>query len=678
MIRAARLALERVSLANKAVLLLGTFGVSLAFIFWQAWSTSNAVARDMAEIRVSRSPALERTRDLVTIVRGVAVDYEQAVLLGERALIRHNQEEAIRFRKTARALATIPGNESSAASLLKAFDRYNDLALRLSNRMLDTEDVLPPSSDIAEMANEARVCHDRLSAMLAAQQRAQEEAVTQAMNDVERRVSALSACALWTMVPVVLIWVIAFTYVRFRVVVPLTRLARVTGQVAQGDLQAGTVRIPAAEDEIGKLVTGFGAMAEGLLHTTVSKEFLGNIVDAIGEAVIVVDSDRRIRRVNQSAARLLGWSEAEMIGQALLRFAPEADAAVLGLPGSMPPSDARASALTAKDGTAIPVSLSVSPLPLNDGTEGAVVVARDIREALRAENERKDLEQRLYQSAKLESVGQLAAGIAHEINTPTQYVSDNTHFLKSAFQALLGPVAKCQALVHGNGEETPTREATEELRQAITEAKTDYLLAEIPRAIEQTLEGVDRVATIVRAMKEFSHPGSEKTSTDLNRAIATTVTVARNEWKYVADVETALDPNLRPVECIAGELNQVILNMVVNAAHAIADVGDKGRKGLIRIVTRDTEQGAEIEITDNGKGIPASIRPRIFDPFFTTKAVGKGTGQGLAIAHSVICRKHGGTIDVESVEGRGTTFRIRIPRSQPAPQPLDAVIVGRG
>jgi signal transduction histidine kinase len=190
------------------------------------------------------------------------------------------------------------------------------------------------------------------------------------------------------------------------------------------------------------------------------------------------------------------------------------------------------------------------------------------------------------------------------------------------------------------------------------------LKEEVPRAIEQTLDGVNRVAKIVRAMKEFSHPSSEgKVAADVNRLIDNTITVANNEWKYVADLVRDFDPSLPLVPCIAGELNQVILNLIVNAAHAIGESikADPGRKGIITITTRAAEAGVEIRVKDTGTGIPVEARAKIFDPFFTTKAVGKGTGQGLTIAHGVIVKKHGGRLSFETEMGVGTTFVIHLP-----------------
>jgi two-component system NtrC family sensor kinase len=285
--------------------------------------------------------------------------------------------------------------------------------------------------------------------------------------------------------------------------------------------------------------------------------------------------------------------------------------------------------------------------------------------------ERRLLREQLAQAQKLESVGQLAAGIAHEINTPTQYIGDNVRFLKDTFLDLTSLFAVYEDLLAAARADTLTPKA---IQRTVKAVDLDFLLAEIPRAIEQTLEGVGRVATLVSAMKEFSHPGTkEKIPLDLNHAIQSTLTVARNEWKYVADVTTAFDPLLPHVSCHPGEFNQVVLNLIVNAAHAIGDVvGDSGDKGTIHVQTRDLPGGIELRIGDTGAGIPARVRDRIFDPFFTTKKIGKGTGQGLAIAHSVIVDKHHGSIHFETAEGAGTTFVIRLPHDG---QPLNFPVI---
>jgi signal transduction histidine kinase len=225
-------------------------------------------------------------------------------------------------------------------------------------------------------------------------------------------------------------------------------------------------------------------------------------------------------------------------------------------------------------------------------------------------------------------------------------------------------LAAYERLLVAAKDNTLSSETVQEIATAVESADAAYLLEEIPKAIEQTVEGVSRVSTLVSAMKEFSHPGTkEKVPLDLNHAIESTITVARNEWKYVADLETDFDPALPQISCQAGEFNQVILNLIVNAAHAITDVIEKGgpAKGVIRIQTRNCADWAEIRIEDSGGGIPEAARSRIFDPFFTTKAIGKGTGQGLAIAHSVVVDKHNGSIQFETEDGKGTTFIIRLP-----------------
>jgi len=286
-----------------------------------------------------------------------------------------------------------------------------------------------------------------------------------------------------------------------------------------------------------------------------------------------------------------------------------------------------------------------------------------------AQKERNMIEVQLRQAQKLESVGQLAAGIAHEINTPIQYVGDNLQFMKESFAALESLLRACRSFAAAVQSNEVTPDVLSALESSIRKTDLDYLGREIPLAVEQSLQGVGHVSRIVNAMKEFSHPASqEKADLDLNRAIETTITVARGEWKYVAEMATDFAPGLPQVRCLPGEFNQVILNLIVNAAHAIGDARGQadGSKGTIRVSTRLEGDWVEIRISDTGTGIPEKIRHRIYDPFFTTKEVGKGTGQGLAIARSVIVDKHGGTLSFESEVGRGTTFIIRLPRSESA------------
>ena len=293
--------------------------------------------------------------------------------------------------------------------------------------------------------------------------------------------------------------------------------------------------------------------------------------------------------------------------------------------------------------------------------------------------DRKSAETELTQARKLEAVGQLAAGIAHEINTPTQFVGDNVTFLQDALKQILELQGKQGLLLEAAKTGTVSYEVVEAVEAAVKEADVEYLTEEIPKAVEQSLEGVDRISKIVRAMKEFSHPGvTGMTGSDINEAIETTITVARNEWKYLAEIETELDPSLPLVPCLVSEFNQVILNLIINAAHAIRDVVGDGsnEKGTIRVSTRRDGDWAEIRVSDTGLGISQEIRERIFEPFFTTKDVGKGSGQGLAMARSVIEKKHHGMLTFETEMEKGTTFNIRlpirdVPRKEEAPTSIE-------
>lgn len=275
------------------------------------------------------------------------------------------------------------------------------------------------------------------------------------------------------------------------------------------------------------------------------------------------------------------------------------------------------------------------------------------------------LERDLLQAQKLESVGQLAAGIAHEINSPIQYIGDNIRFLKDTFENLVKVLDSYESFCGQLENTAVTEKISQHLSDAIEDADLDYLKEEIPQTIEQSLEGVQRVDKIVRAMKEFSHPGGdEKTMTDINKIIDSTVTVCRNEWKYVAEMSLDLATDLPLMPCFPGEISQVFLNIIVNGAHAISDLTEGGSKGMgkISISTNKTDNGIQIRISDSGGGIPAKVQDRIFDPFFTTKARGKGTGQGLAIAHRVVTDKHQGGLHFETQMGQGTTFVIDLPK----------------
>jgi PAS domain S-box-containing protein len=367
------------------------------------------------------------------------------------------------------------------------------------------------------------------------------------------------------------------------------------------------------------------------------------VIRASTAILIVVDEGALVRLWNDEASRFFGTVADDALGRPLAELVGERGRAIAV---ALERCRAEQSSIRLQelelcraDGSRAFVGITLNPVCAEDGWRCALF-GRDI-------TEQKKLDAQIAHALKLESIGQLAAGIAHEINTPTQFVSDNVRFLQDAFGDLLRAAGAASA-------------DAQDLA---------YLELEVPKALSDALGGLQRIATIVGAMKEFSHPGTgEKVAVDLNRNVESTVTVCRNEWKYVARLELDLSPSLPLVPCLPDELNQVVLNMVVNAAHAIGERyrGTPGKQGLIRVSTRESDGFAELRISDDGAGIPESVRHRVFEPFFTTKPVGKGTGQGLAIARSVVVDKHGGTVDFESEAGVGTTFVVRIPLATPS------------
>jgi len=387
------------------------------------------------------------------------------------------------------------------------------------------------------------------------------------------------------------------------------------------------------------------------------------LLASISSIIVALDMEDNIVEWNQCAEKSFGLTRNEVIGKKLSECPIDWDikkvlreinlCKTIGQRGSL--SDVR---LTHQNKKERLLGVSFNPvLGLSGKIRGVLIHASDI-------TNRRHLESQLAQAQKLESIGQLAAGIAHEINTPTQYVGDNTRFLKEAFEDMNRALKSYDQLFNAVKKNAISDHLIQEVEKVIQKTDLIYIMEEIPTAIEQTLEGLARVTKIVRSMKEFSHPGAdEKTTVDINSALENTITVARNEWKYVAEVKTDFEANLPLVACLPGELNQVFLNIIINAAHAISDASEdgSGKKGIITASTRSNRNSVEIRISDTGQGIPEDIQPRIFDPFFTTKEVGRGTGQGLAISHTVIVEKHGGSISYETELGKGTTFIIQLP-----------------
>ena len=311
------------------------------------------------------------------------------------------------------------------------------------------------------------------------------------------------------------------------------------------------------------------------------------------------------------------------------------------------------------DGTEGFLGLTIKAVMEQSHYNGFLLVGAD-------KTERMQLENQLQMSQRMESMGELAAGIAHEINTPMQYIGDNVRFLKDAFGDILQLIStyhRHMAKMYPEEKSTSAQDVTKTMQQAEEDADLEFLRIEVPLAVAQTLEGITHVSKIVGAMKELSHPGTgDKMPIDINKVIESTVTVSRNEWKYVADLSVTFDPEL-PIIHALPEINQVFLNIIINAAHAIEDIlpENSDEKGNIQIRTSHSNEFVEIHISDSGSGIPKDKLDKIFNPFFTTKEPGKGTGQGLAISHQIVCNRLGGQLSVKSEPGHGACFIIKLP-----------------
>jgi PAS domain S-box-containing protein len=385
------------------------------------------------------------------------------------------------------------------------------------------------------------------------------------------------------------------------------------------------------------------------------------------DMICTIDEQFQFIEVSAASTRILGYEPHEMEGQKFAKFMNPED-----LGGSELEANSVMKGRTAllfenryvhKNGVTVYLSWSASWSPAD---RLLFCVARDVTGQKQVEEQQQQMELQLRQAQKLEAIGQLAAGIAHEINTPTQFTEHNLRFIQESFPKLIQLVNSCESLLPAFKAGGISQEQLDSLQKAAGEADFKFLTEEIPTAIEEALQGTERISKIVRAMKEFSHPGTNNNRpepTNLNHAIETTITVARSEWKHVAELVTEFDPLLPLVPVFIGEFNQVILNLLVNASHAIAEAsnGNKERKGIITVSTRHDGDWAEVRVRDNGNGIPEKIRHRIFEPFFTTKGIGKGTGQGLTLAHSVIAKKHCGDLRFETEAGKGTCFIIRLP-----------------
>lgn len=383
--------------------------------------------------------------------------------------------------------------------------------------------------------------------------------------------------------------------------------------------------------------------------------------------MVIADAEGRVMEVNPALQTMLGRQPNELVGKRAEDLVDRVDAdvclsTVRDLSSSKVVAHWGRWRIVHKNGDRVIADAQTTAVLDDQGrTKMIISIIEDITEKNRLEIE-------LRHSQKLESVGRLAAGIAHEINTPIQFVGDNINFLSGTFEQLL---ALCdmyrQLCTKAAG--APLSEADLAYqKQQEDEADLDYIRSAVPTSLASTIDGVGRVARIVQSMKAFAHPDrGERSIADINAGLRNTLIVATNELKYVAKVETELG-DIPPISCYLSDLNQVFLNLLVNAAHAIGDVvGQSGQRGTIRVRTYVEGDNLVVAIGDTGSGIPPAVQTRIFDPFFTTKAVGKGTGQGLALARSVVVEQHGGTISFETQTGKGTTFFIRLPLAVDSP-----------
>jgi two-component system NtrC family sensor kinase len=449
----------------------------------------------------------------------------------------------------------------------------------------------------------------------------------------------------------------------------------VTGMISDEDLEKGIeagaddyVKKPCDKEEILLRLRNILRLSEA--HRKQRQLF-----DCASQGIMAVAIDTKIIvMINRAMCAMLGYGEDELLGMSIGAIHPsdarEEIDREFAAHGRKEKSTAWNVPFKHKDGRMVYADISTSVIQFDDamcvvGFYTEATERMKIEAKLRLDEDKLlFMEAELRHAQKMEAVGRLASGIAHEINTPTQFVGDNTRFLQQSFADLIPVIDSCVNMISAVRSGNSAHEAAALCEKAMSEADIDYLKEEIPKAAKQSLEGIERVATIVRAMKEFAHPGSkEKTHVDLNRLIESTVTVSRNEWKYTADMKLDLSP-LPLVHCLPGEINQVLLNLIVNAAHTISDaakLNGSNDKGMISISTKQTNGHVEIRIKDTGMGIPEDIRDKIMEPFFTTKEVGRGTGQGLAIARSVIVDKHHGKLSFESEVGHGTIFVIVLP-----------------
>jgi len=466
-----------------------------------------------------------------------------------------------------------------------------------------------------------------------------------------------------TAVCVVLAVILGFMMIK-SITRPISDVLYFADKVSKGDLSE---RLAEGSDEMGEMGRALNRMADKLekLQAATVNSF-NETLDQVMDCVYMFDpSTLKFIFVNQGGLDLLGYGREELYSMSPLDInmeLTEDSFRTLIRPLQENSEDSLTFVSHHRDskGNDIPVEMLLKYAVPPGNEPRFVAIVRDISERIQQGKEKEKIQAELLHKQKLESVGQLAAGIAHEINTPIQFVGTNIEFFSESHEDVEQFVTELRKTLP----EWPD-DIQKQVEAALENLDWEYLVEEIPTAIRQSKEGIDRVSALVGAMKRFSHPGSkEMTKADLNEIIETALTVSSNEWKYHAEIVRMYDEDLPKIPLLADQMGQVFLNLIVNASQAIHEKNSKNgteEKGTITISTRVVDQDAELVFHDTGAGISQSIITKVFDPFFTTKDVGKGTGQGLAICHDVITQKHHGTLQVSSVEGEGTTFVMRLP-----------------
>ncbi|MEQ9347671.1 MAG: ATP-binding protein [Thalassospira sp.] len=431
------------------------------------------------------------------------------------------------------------------------------------------------------------------------------------------------------------------------------------------DLLEAAMEIEAPEEIRVRFMALIGEQRRREQETT---QRLKTILDSVLEGIMIVDATGMIQDFNKSAVEILRATGDELLGSSVDVMFIDRKTTLrhrllnrcINISTGVLKYDYTETMAQRLDGDSFPMEIIVSPA--NFSSEMSYLyIFRDITRRKNAETSQKKLEEDLREALKLEAIGHLAGGIAHEINTPSQYIRDNLKFLNDSYGALSRVLGLALQTLWKNRNHLP-QNTFEVFAKQMRDSDLEFMLEEIPHATQQSLDGINQVARIVLSMKEFSHPGgAEKTTTDINRVLSNVIVISRNEWKHHAQITEKFDPEIPHIPCHINEINQVFLNLIVNAAQSIQTAGRKPDEGDITVKTTSLDDSILISISDNGTGIEKENRSKVFNPFFTTKEVGKGTGQGLSITHDIVTVRHGGRIWFETQVNKGTTFHVLLP-----------------